>query len=103
MKPADDEGALGVFVAVLTGPPGPRPEVLIPQIKSPILILWGDKDPFTPSDGPIGKYFKALPSSRESTNFVELNDVGHCPQDDRPELVHDVLLPWLDSVFAGKA
>lgn len=77
--------------------------MLIPQIKSPILILWGDKDPFTPSDGPIGKYFKALPSSRESTNFVELNDVGHCPQDDRPELVHDVLLPWLDSVFAGKA
>lgn len=31
--PSCDAGALDVFVSVITGPPGPRPEQLIPQIK----------------------------------------------------------------------
>lgn len=27
--------------------------------------------------------------------FVLLEGVGHCPQDDRPEVLHQELLPWL--------
>lgn len=27
--------------------------------------------------------------------FVVLEGVGHCPQDDRPEVLHKELLPWL--------
>lgn len=98
LKPADDEGALDVFVAVISGPPGPRPEVLIPSIRAPMLILWGDDDPFTPVDGPVGTYFSTLPETRTGTKFVLLRDVGHCPQDDRHEEVAVELVPWLQAL-----
>lgn len=96
-NPAEGEGALDAFVAIVTGPPGPNPVQLMPKITIPVLILWGDDDPFTPLDGPVGKYFSSLPTSQGSDNvtlFV-LEGVGHCPHDDRPELVHEKLLPWL--------
>ncbi|XP_077231705.1 alpha/beta-Hydrolases superfamily protein [Tasmannia lanceolata] len=94
-KPAEDEGALDVFVSVVTGPPGPNPISLMPKISLPVLVLWGDQDPFTPRDGPVGKYFSALPSQLPNISLYVLEGVGHCPHDDRPELVHEKLLPWL--------
>lgn len=99
-KPADYPGALDVFVSVVTGPPGPNPISLIPNISIPILVLWGDEDPFTPLDGPVGKYFSSLPSLLPSVQFFILRGVGHCPHDDRPDLVHEKLLTWLDSLHA---
>lgn len=75
----------------------------MPSIRGEMLVLWGDKDPFTPADGPVGRYFQALPSTRPGTAFRFLPDVGHCPHDDRPEAVHAELLPWLQRVFSGGA
>ncbi|XXG65974.1 hypothetical protein AAC387_Pa05g3545 [Persea americana] len=97
-KPADDEGALDAFVSVVTGPPGPSPISLMPKISLPVLVLWGDQDPFTPLDGPVGKYFSSLPSQLPNINLYVLQGVGHCPHDDRPNLVHERLLPWLASL-----
>ncbi|XP_071919480.1 uncharacterized protein [Coffea arabica] len=94
-EPADDEGALDAFVSVVTGPPGPSPVQLIPKLTLPILVLWGDEDPFTPIDGPVGKYFSSLPGQAPNVSLFVLEGVGHCPHDDRPELVHAKLLPWL--------
>lgn len=99
-KPSCSPTALDVFVSVITGPPGPKPWDLIPNISGPMLVLWGDKDTFTPADGPVGRFFQELPSQRPDTAFHFLTDVGHCPHDDRPELVHAQLLPWLQRVFA---
>ncbi|KAI8526474.1 hypothetical protein RHMOL_Rhmol12G0000200 [Rhododendron molle] len=61
-KPANDEGALDAFVSIVTGPPGPNPVQLMPRITLPVLVLWGDRDPFTPLDGPVGTYFSTLPA-----------------------------------------
>ncbi|KAI8464614.1 MAG: Alpha/Beta hydrolase protein [Monoraphidium minutum] len=99
--PSEDENALDVFVSVVTGPSGPKPWDLLPQISAPIFIAWGDRDPFTPLDGPVGRFFEGLPDSRPATTFALLEDVGHCPQDDRPELLHARLLPWLAGAFGG--
>ncbi|XP_009792199.1 uncharacterized protein LOC107824051 [Nicotiana tabacum] len=93
--PADDEGALDAFISIVTGPPGPNPVQLIPNLTLPILVLWGDQDPFTPIDGPVGKYFSSLPSQKPNVSLFLLEGVGHCPHDDRPDLVHEKLLPWL--------
>ena len=97
-EPANDEGALDAFVSIVTGPPGPSPVQLMPKISVPVLVLWGDQDPFTPIDGPIGKYFSSLPSQQESIKLFMLEGVGHCPHDDRPDSVHEKLLPWLASL-----
>lgn len=51
------------------GPPGPKPFALVPKIACPILVLWGSKDSLTPVDGPVGKFFRDLPSRRPSTQF----------------------------------
>ncbi|KAK9200357.1 hypothetical protein WN944_015554 [Citrus x changshan-huyou] len=93
-EPANVEGALDAFVSIVTGPPGPNPVQLMPSISIPLLVLWGDEDPFTPLDGPVGKYFSSLPSKLSNVKLIVLKGVGHCPHDDRPELVHEKLLPW---------
>ncbi|CAM6048543.1 unnamed protein product [Sphagnum compactum] len=84
--PSTDEGALDVFVKVFTGDPGPRPEALMPKIDLPLLLLWGEKDPWTPANGPVAKYFMKLAGERDNLFVETLPDVGHCPHDDRPEL-----------------
>uniref|UniRef100_A0A6N2N245 AB hydrolase-1 domain-containing protein n=1 Tax=Salix viminalis TaxID=40686 RepID=A0A6N2N245_SALVM len=99
--PACDEGALDAFVSIVTGPPGPNPVTLMPALSIPILVLWGDQDPFTPIDGPVGKYFSSLPSQLSNVSLCMLEGVGHCPHDDEPDLVHDSLLPWLASLVAS--
>ncbi|CAL4908270.1 unnamed protein product [Urochloa decumbens] len=97
--PADTEGALDAFVSTVTGPPGPSPISLMPRLADvPVLVLWGDRDPFTPIDGPVGKFFSKLPSELPNVTLHMLEGVGHCPHDDRPDLVHDKLLPWLDGL-----
>ena len=95
MEPTNDAGALDAFVSIVTGPPGPNPVQLMPRISLSVLLLWGDQDPFTPLDGPVGKYFSSLPSELTNVSLFVLEGVGHCPHDDRPDLVHEKLLPWL--------
>eukprot|EP00877_Chromochloris_zofingiensis_P001857 jgi/Chrzof1/11672/Cz06g04170.t1_PPH3 len=100
-RPSCDANALDVFVSVITGPPGPKPWDLILKIQAPIFIAWGDTDPFTPLDGPVGIYMRDLATTRPNTTFALLKDVGHCPQDDRPELLHTELLPWLEKLMSS--
>lgn len=74
-QPSCDEGALDAFVSIMTGPPGPRPDRLLTDTIAetmPLLVLWGDRDPFTPADGPIGRFFQALPQARPATQFTFL-------------------------------
>ncbi|KAK4266927.1 hypothetical protein QN277_023785 [Acacia crassicarpa] len=97
-EPANDVGALDAFVSIVTGPPGPNPVQLMPRISLPVLVLWGDQDPFTPIDGPVGKYFSSLPSLQANVKLFMLEGVGHCPHDDKPGCVHEKLLPWLASL-----
>lgn len=102
MEPTYDAGALDAFVSIVTGPPGPNPVQLMPRISLPVLLLWGDQDPFTPLDGPVGKYFSSLPSELTNVSLFVLEGVGHCPHDDRPDLVHEKLLPWLAQLPASR-
>ncbi|XP_054783169.1 pheophytinase, chloroplastic isoform X1 [Prosopis cineraria] len=97
-EPANDVGALDAFVSIVTGPPGPNPVQLMPRISLPVLVLWGDQDPFTPIDGPVGRYFSSLSSRQANVKLFILEGVGHCPHDDRPDSVHEKLLPWLASL-----
>ncbi|KAG0621158.1 hypothetical protein M758_4G273800 [Ceratodon purpureus] len=95
--PSTDEGALDVFVKVFTGEPGPRPEVMVPKINVPLLLLWGEKDPWTPANGPVAKYFRTVAAERDNAFVKILPDVGHCPHDDRPELAAEEIISFLEN------
>ncbi|KAH7861848.1 hypothetical protein Vadar_031699 [Vaccinium darrowii] len=62
-------------------PGGPLPEELLPQVKCPVLIAWGDKDPWEPIE--LGRAYGKFDSVED---FIVLPNVGHCPQDEAPDL-----------------
>jgi pimeloyl-ACP methyl ester carboxylesterase len=92
-EPACDPGAQKVFARILTAPPGPKPEDLLPHVTQPLLILWGEADPWTPITG--AKLYQELAAERSDVEFVPIPDTGHCPHDERPEQVNQEILHWL--------
>lgn len=94
-QPACDPGAQKVFASVLTAPPGPRPEELLPHIHQPLLVLWGEADPWTPISGARVYQDRAATAS---VQFSSLANTGHCPHDERPEQVNPLILDWLNQL-----
>ena len=91
-QPSCDPGAQQVFASVLMAPPGPRPTELLPQIQAPLLVIWGEADPWTPIAG--SKIYQSLET--QSVKFASIPDTGHCPHDERPEVVNALIIQWLD-------
>jgi pimeloyl-ACP methyl ester carboxylesterase len=92
--PSCDEGAQKVFASVLTAPPGPKPDELLPKVRVPLLVLWGADDPWTPISG--ANVYQQL--AEVPVKFVSIPDAGHCPHDDRPEVVNALILEWLEQL-----
>ena len=46
--PSEDEGALETFCSILSGPPGPRPEQLLPQLGSGRVLCFGEQTTCSP-------------------------------------------------------
>jgi pimeloyl-ACP methyl ester carboxylesterase len=90
MAPAADPGAADVFLAFTAYSWGPLPEDLLPQLTCPAIAIWGAADPWEPIE--LGR---ALMSVSTVKAFIELPAVGHCPQDEAPELVNPILLDWI--------
>jgi pimeloyl-ACP methyl ester carboxylesterase len=89
LHPARDPGAADVFLAFTAYSQGPLPEDLLPQITCPVLILWGTADPWEPVT--LGR---KLAQFAPVETFIALDGVGHCPQDEAPELVNPILQEW---------
>ncbi|MBE9137657.1 alpha/beta fold hydrolase [Nodosilinea sp. LEGE 07088] len=94
--PACRPTAQKVFASVVTAPPGPKPEDLLPHIAQPLLVLWGENDPWTPIAG--AKIYGDLAAESDRVTFHSIADTGHCPHDERPEVVNPLLLDWLGSL-----
>ncbi|WP_309735573.1 alpha/beta fold hydrolase [Chamaesiphon sp. OTE_75_metabat_556] len=90
MAPAADPGAADVFLKFTAYSWGPLPEDLLPQLACPAIAIWGAADPWEPID--LGR---ELMDVATVDRFVELPDVGHCPQDEAPELVNPLLQEWI--------
>ena len=90
MAPARDPGAADVFLAFTAYSQGPLPEDLLAVLPCSALILWGANDPWEPIA--LGKKFADFPCVEQ---FIPLEGVGHCPQDEAPELVNPILQEWI--------
>lgn len=94
--PSCDEGAQQVFASVITAPPGESPRELLPKRQHPILVLWGDKDPWTPIKG--SKMYQDLAAANQGVEFHPIPGAGHCPHDENPALVNQFILDWLEKL-----
>ncbi len=90
MAPASDPGAADVFLAFTAYSQGPLPEDLLEVLPCSTWILWGSEDPWEPIA--LGKEFANFPCVER---FIPLEGVGHCPQDEAPELVNPILQEWI--------
>ena len=93
MAPASDIGAVEVFLAFTRYSQGPLAEDLLPALPCPAIMLWGTEDPWEPIA--LGKELAKFPQVQK---FIPIEGVGHCPQDEAPELVNPVLQDWINSL-----
>ncbi|MBF2065800.1 MAG: alpha/beta fold hydrolase [Calothrix sp. C42_A2020_038] len=90
MSPASDPGAVAVFLAFTSYSSGPLPEDLLPKLPCPAMIIWGAADPWEPIE--LGRAFADYP---QVLKFIPIEGVGHCPQDEAPEIVNPILQDWV--------
>ena len=96
-RPSLDAGAFGVFRTVFDIPRGQPLDELFAALKSPLLLLWGIRDPWINAAGRRASFQRHAP---EDTTEVVL-EAGHCPHDEVPDQVNAALLEWL-STLAGE-
>ncbi|MCP9775754.1 alpha/beta fold hydrolase [Cyanobium sp. WAJ14-Wanaka] len=89
--PSLDPGAFGVFRTVFDIPQGQPLDELFAELRSPLLLLWGIRDPWINAVGRRSVFQRHAP---EGTKEVVL-EAGHCPHDEVPEQVNAALLDWL--------
>ncbi|XP_011623688.1 pheophytinase, chloroplastic isoform X2 [Amborella trichopoda] len=67
-------------------------DCILSKLSCPLLILWGDLDPWV---GPAKA--KRINEFYPNSSLVHLQ-AGHCPHDEVPELVNEAIAEWLSSL-----
>ncbi|RLN34727.1 putative hydrolase YugF-like [Panicum miliaceum] len=91
LQPGLDPGTVDVFLEFICYSGGPLPEELLPLVKCPVLVAWGEKDPWEPVE--LGRAYASFDTVED---FVVLPEVGHCPQDEAPELVNPLVQSFVE-------
>jgi pimeloyl-ACP methyl ester carboxylesterase len=91
-RPACDPGAFDVFSSVFKNPQGEKVDVLLKQLTCPLLLLWGEADPWMNTKERSLKFRQHYPQLTEY--FLR---AGHCPHDEVPEQVNLLLRDWIFS------
>ncbi|MGF1514147.1 MAG: alpha/beta fold hydrolase [Elainellaceae cyanobacterium] len=89
-RPSCDPGAPQVFASVFSSPQGETVDVLLRQMRCPLLMLWGEGDPWIRARARSAKFREARPDLTE--HFL---GAGHCPHDEVPEQVNRLLTGWV--------
>ncbi len=97
-RPATDPEAAAAFAALFKAERGEYVDTLLAQMTCPLLLIWGDADPWmnTYTRGELfQKHYLALEEHH-------LN-AGHCPHDDAPAEVDTLLRNWVLKTVVGEA
>ena len=97
---ANQDAAVEVLRQIYTNDGGPLPFPAAEELPTdfPILTIWGDTDNLAPITGPVGRFFRARAQLLEKSEFHEIAECGHVPQDDCPDVVNAILGAWLVAV-----
>lgn len=99
LKPGlSSPNATRVFMDFISYSAGPLPEEQLEILGSrphspPVWIGWGTRDPWEPVEKGRALYAD-LPAVKR---FQPLPDLGHCPMDERPDIVNPFLLEFLEA------
>jgi pimeloyl-ACP methyl ester carboxylesterase len=94
-QPSCDPGAPKVFASVFRTPQGEKVDVLLGQLTCPLLMLWGEADPWINARERGAKFRHYHPQLTEY--YLR---AGHCPHDEVPDQVNDLMRSWVLS-FSG--
>ncbi|MGF1521299.1 MAG: alpha/beta fold hydrolase [Leptolyngbyaceae cyanobacterium] len=89
-RPADDPGAARVFASVFKSPRGDTVDALLQRMQAPLLILWGEGDPWMNARQRSEKFRQHYPHLQE--HFLQ---AGHCPHDEVPQQVNPLIRNWV--------
>ena len=89
-RPSCDVGAAQVFGAVFKNPQGEKIDTLLAQLQHPLLLLWGEADPWMRSRERGEKFRQYYPTLTEY--YLQ---AGHCPHDEIPAQVNGLIRDWL--------
>jgi pimeloyl-ACP methyl ester carboxylesterase len=92
-RPSCDPGAATVFASVFKSPQGEKNDVLLEQLTCPLLMLWGDGDPWMNSRSRGAKFRQHYPQLTEY--YLQ---AGHCPHDEVPDQVNQLLRDWVTNL-----
>ncbi|NJP11139.1 MAG: alpha/beta fold hydrolase [Leptolyngbyaceae cyanobacterium RU_5_1] len=67
-------------------------KVVLPTLQIPMLLFWGLKDVMVPP-----KLARLFVNYNPNLKLIEIENAGHCPHDECPELVNQEILSWLAS------
>jgi pimeloyl-ACP methyl ester carboxylesterase len=93
-QPSCDEGAAQVFGSVFSTPQGKKVDELLGSMSCPLLMIWGEGDPWMNSSSRGAKFREFYPSLTE--HYIK---AGHCPHDESPEVVNGLMRDWCKSIF----
>lgn len=92
-RPSCDPGAPKVFASVFRTPQGEKVDVLLHQLQAPLLMLWGEADPWINARERGAKFRHYHPQLTEY--YLR---AGHCPHDEVPDQVNDLIRAWVKSL-----
>jgi pimeloyl-ACP methyl ester carboxylesterase len=96
-RPSCDKGAATTFARLFRSPKGEPVDSLLEKLQHPLLVIWGEKDPWIGNAQARGaKFEQYYPAA--ITHYI---NAGHCPHDDAPGLVNPLMRDWLRSIASA--
>jgi len=89
-RPSCDKGAAQVFASVFKSPQGEKVDILLQKLTRPLLMLWGEGDPWMNSRERGAKFREYYPTLTE--HYLK---AGHCPHDEIPQQVNALIRDWV--------
>lgn len=96
-RPSCDPGAAAVFASVFRARQGENVDVLLEQISCPLLVLWGEGDPWMNARSRSVRFRQHYPPLTE--HFLQ---AGHCPHDEVPDQVNGLMRDWVFQEFGQR-
>ena len=95
-RPATDPEAAAAFAALFKAERGEPVDMLLAKMSTPLLLIWGDADPW------MDTYSRGALFQKHYTALEEHHiNAGHCPHDDAPVEVDALLRSWVLTSVVG--